>query len=58
MSDLAKVNNYSQRLIDNAGKENKYNLDFLEGFVYALLLVQGYIKEVSHATNKEEDSNS
>lgn len=47
MSDLAKIHNYAQKLIDNAGKDTKKPLDFLDGFVYALLLIQSRIKEVN-----------
>jgi hypothetical protein len=47
MSNLAKIHNYAQKLIDDAGKDTKKPLDFLDGFVYALLLIQSRIKEVN-----------
>jgi hypothetical protein len=40
--------------INSAGKNEDFNLDFLEGFVYALLLVQEDVKGLRLATKKEE----
>ena len=53
MSDLAKIVNYAQQLIDGTTKNTKDSLDFLEGFVYALLLVQQRAKDL----NAEERQN-
>ena len=39
--------------IKNAGKQEQFNLDFLEGFVYALLLVQEDVKGLRLAEKKE-----
>lgn len=39
--------------IKNAGKHEEFNLDFLEGFVYALLLVQEDVKGLRLAEKKE-----
>lgn len=47
MSNLARISNYAQKLIDEAGRNTKDTLDFIEGFVYALLLVQARIKEIN-----------
>ena len=53
MSDLARIVNYAQQLIDDTTKNTTDSLDFLEGFVYALLLVQQRAKEL----NAEEIKN-
>jgi hypothetical protein len=46
-NDLSKLNKYCQSLIDESTKNTQNNLDFLEGFVYALLIVQEKIKETA-----------
>lgn len=53
MSDLARVVNYAQQLIDGTTRNTTDSLDFIEGFVYALLLVQQRAKEI----NAEEKQN-
>lgn len=55
MTDLARVNNYAQKLIDEAGRNTKDSLDFIEGFVYALLLLQGRIKEINAEEKQREN---
>ena len=40
--------------IESAGKNTDFNLDFLEGFVYALLLVQQDIKENINASKEKK----
>lgn len=52
MSDLARINNYAQQLIDETTKNTTEPLDFLEGFVYALLMIQQRVKLLS--IGKEE----
>jgi hypothetical protein len=46
MSHVARIVNYAQKLIDGTTRNTKDSLDFLEGFVYALLLVQEKAKEL------------
>lgn len=41
--------------IKNAGKHEQFNLDFLEGFVYALLLIQEDVRGL-RLGKKEEKS--
>ena len=55
MRDLAKIHNYAQKLIDESGKNIAESLDFLDGFVYALLLVQKKIKEVNYGETEKKD---
>ncbi len=43
---MARIVNYAQQLIDRTSKNTKDSLDFIEGFVYALLLIQDKAKEI------------
>lgn len=56
MSSLARIVNYAQKLIDGTTRNTRDSLDFLEGFVYALLLVQEKAKEL-HAEEEKTRKN-
>lgn len=55
MSHLGRINNYAQKLIDDIGRNTTNSLDFIEGFVYALLLVQGKVKEINAEEKQREN---
>lgn len=54
MNELSWLYTRINEHINNAGKNEEFNLDFLEGFVYALLLVQEDVKGLRLGTKKEE----
>lgn len=57
MSHLGQINNYAQKLIDGTTRNTTDSLDFIEGFVYALLLIQGRVKEIN-AEEKQRENQS
>jgi hypothetical protein len=56
MNDMARIVNYAQQLIDRTSKNTKDSLDFIEGFVYALLLVQDKAKEIYAEKEKSREN--
>ena len=48
------LNDFIDKHIDAAAKNTEFNLDFLEGYVYALLLVKQEIRGLNLGSEKED----
>ena len=52
MNDFGSIYRYAQELIDGTTRNTTDSLDFLEGFVYALLMIQERAKILNNATKE------
>jgi hypothetical protein len=49
------LNDFIEKNLDTAAKNTEFNLDFLEGYVYALLLVKQEIRGLNLGSENIED---